>query len=877
MLTSVLVRPRRILFAAAAALAVGIPATAGVVAPAPEEMARLRRWVAEHLDGPDASAPFSFRYAGRPSAGLLKTWEKAHESRELDPTRSERVATYTDRATGLVVRCTAIVYKDFPTVEWTVVFRNGGAAETPILEDVQGLDGIWTGGGGAAVLHHARGSICTAGDYEPFATPLAPGTSSRFGGSAGRPSGDDWPYFNLQQGDAGLIVAVGWPAQWAGTFAAEADGVRIRAGQEGVHAKLLPGEEIRTPLMALQFWNGDRARSQNVWRRWMTAHGMTRPSGAPPPPQFVASSSRAYGEMVHADEGKQLMFIDRYLEEGIKLDAWWMDAGWYVQEQGWPQVGTWEVDAKRFPRGLRAVSDHAHARGLRTIVWFEPERVAPGTWLYENHSEWLLPRHAPGTAESPGLRSWSSASIGVDPVVIANLSDEPRELGAIHVAPRGMTFHPGPDGEFCVVRWTAPEAGDVAIRAAFRAADPKATTDVHVLLAGKPIFEDRVGEKGREPSCDRSLTVARGDAIDFVVGPGGNGHGFDSTSLTATLATTSGATHDAALEFAVDRNPGSAWSYGWLKPGATPDASTFTPFDRKGRPGEDASKLLNLGSPAAREWLTDHVDRTLAEQGVDLYRQDFNIDPLPFWRAADAPDRRGVTENHHVVGYLAYWDELIRRRPGLLIDSCASGGRRNDLETMRRAVPLWRTDYAFQAIADQGMTYGLSPWLPYFGSGTTAARDASYMGAGFSAVDPYAFWSNATPSISCGVDVRERGIDYKTLRTLVGRWRELSRFYYDDFYALTPYSLATDAWIAWQYNAPERREGAVQAFRRQDAPEARIRLKLHGLDADAVYALSTLDATEPREAAGRDLMATGLEVDIPARPAAAVVFYRRRD
>lgn len=35
-------------------------------------------------------------------------------------------------------------------------------------------------------------------------------------------------------------------------------------------------------------------------------------------------------------------------------------------------------------------------------------------------------------------------------------------------------------------------------------------------------------------------------------------------------------------------------------------------------------------------------------------------------------------------GYLAYWDELRRTNPDLFIDSCASGGRRNDLETMRR-------------------------------------------------------------------------------------------------------------------------------------------------------------------------------------------------
>ncbi len=106
-------------------------------------------------------------------------------------------------------------------------------------------------------------------------------------------------------------------------------------------------------------------------------------------------------------------------------------------------------------------------------------------------------------------------------------------------------------------------------------------------------------------------------------------------------------------------------------------------------------KLLDLGNPAAQKWLTDHVDKTITEQGIDLYRQDFNFDPLGYWRGNDAPDRQGITENLHVQGYLAYWDELRRRHPKLLLDSCASGGRRNDLETLRRSVPLHKTDYKY--------------------------------------------------------------------------------------------------------------------------------------------------------------------------------------
>ena len=78
-----------------------------------------------------------------------------------------------------------------------------------------------------------------------------------------------------------------------------------------------------------------------------------------------------------------------------------------------------------------------------------------------------------------------------------------------------------------------------------------------------------------------------------------------------------------------------------------------------------------------------------------------------------------MTENLHVQGYLAYWDALRQRHPKLLIDSCASGGRRNDLETMRRAVPLHPTDYNYGHLAaKQAFHQSLFQWIPYFGSNT---------------------------------------------------------------------------------------------------------------------------------------------------------------
>ena len=126
----------------------------------------------------------------------------------------------------------------------------------------------------------------------------------------------------------------------------------------------------------------------------------------------------------------------------------------------------------------------------------------------------------------------------------------------------------------------------------------------------------------------------------------------------------------------------------WFEPERVTPGTWLTEHHPEWILGGKGGGLLNLGNPAARAWLTDHVDKLMTEQGIDLYRQDFNMDPLALWRGNDAEDRQGITEIHHVEGYLAYWDELLRRHPDMFIDSCASGGRRNDLETMRRAIPL---------------------------------------------------------------------------------------------------------------------------------------------------------------------------------------------
>ena len=52
-----------------------------------------------------------------------------------------------------------------------------------------------------------------------------------------------------------------------------------------------------------------------------------------------------------------------------------------------------------------------------------------------------------------------------------------------------------------------------------------------------------------------------------------------------------------------------------------------------------------------------------------------------------------MTEIEYVMGLYRMWDEIMERFPYIFIDNCASGGRRIDLETNMRSIPMWRSDY----------------------------------------------------------------------------------------------------------------------------------------------------------------------------------------
>lgn len=298
------------------------------------------------------------------------------------------------------------------------------------------------------------------------------------------------------------------------------------------------------------------------------------------------------------------------------------------------------------------------------------------------------------------------------------------------------------------------------------------------------------------------------------------------------------------------------------------------------------NRLLNLGHPAALNWLTEHLSQMIEREGIAVYRQDFNIDPLPFWRAADAPDRQGITEIRHVEALYTLWDTLLERHPGLLIDNCASGGRRLDLETISRSVALWRSDYRyFEPVGQQCHTAGISRYLPTTATGCgypDAYLVRSAMNNGLS------LWTAWSPTASYEVYRQflppeaswQQGQPFPLQRAkaIAAEFRRVRHYFFGDFYPLTPYSTADDAWMAYQFHLPEKDAGIVLVFRRTKSATPAMRLSLRAVKADATYELLLSDEQLKRSSSalrGQELL-SGFETRIDSAPGSLLIEYRRR-
>lgn len=288
---------------------------------------------------------------------------------------------------------------------------------------------------------------------------------------------------------------------------------------------------------------------------------------------------------------------------------------------------------------------------------------------------------------------------------------------------------------------------------------------------------------------------------------------------------------------------------------------------------KNGNLLLNLGNPKAWEYCFNTIADLIEKIGIDGYRQDFNLTPISFWRNNDAEERKGISEIKHINGLYAFWDALLERFPHLIIDNCASGGRRIDIETLRRSVPLWRSDYQCPAnYPTEGaqchhLSYNL--WLPY--SGTGAGRD----------YDTYRIRSAYSSGLATNYGYSEHsnfGDNTDNLNWIKARLNEFYRLrsiMEGDFYPLTKVSDRTDIWSAAQFDRPEKNDGAIQIFRREASPYETAAFTLFNIDKKSNYCFEDADDKSKFVVSGSKLAEKGFKITLKSKRTAKIYFYNK--
>ena len=282
-------------------------------------------------------------------------------------------------------------------------------------------------------------------------------------------------------------------------------------------------------------------------------------------------------------------------------------------------------------------------------------------------------------------------------------------------------------------------------------------------------------------------------------------------------------------------------------------------------PGNNNNFLFDLGNIEARKWFLEYFGDFIEENGIDYYRQDFNIRPAPFWAANDEPGRTGMTEIRYIEGLYAYWDYLLDRFPDLLIDNCASGGRRLDLETVSRSAPLWRTDYQYgEPNGYQCHTYGLNFYLPLSGTGVNKT-------------DPYTFRSSLGSAVVLNWKITNRDFSIPEMQKCIADFKELRPYFYEDYYPLTGLDDLTgeNVWLAYQLNKPSDNSGIVVAFRRKDNQTNTISVKLRGLNPNITYSVFNDNDKSVVSGTGKEL-AEGITLKINDAPGSLLLKYSKK-
>lgn len=353
------------------------------------EKEKCRQWFNENILCTDSAPAYDFTVGGKKFSKNLNDWiiTVGKESKEGAVYRGGKT-TYINlnhTKSSLTASVEATIYEENASCEWTVSIKNNGSEKSPVIKDFYAAD--CDIGTGRSEVYFSNGANTDADDFQLHKS-LISRLPMVFNANGGRTM-SFLPYFNISGENGGVVAAVGWTGQWYTSLTQKPSTVHLRAKQEFFKAYLNAGEEVRSPLVSLTFYDGDNPlKGFNSFRKWESDCVYTESA-------FPVTCTVIAGEFDRRNSDQFVEFINSMSDEACEAsDFLWMDAGWYEYNEGWYDgVGNWVPDKSRFPEGLAPVAKAANERGMGFLLWYEPERCCENTIVYNEcakHEHWLI-------------------------------------------------------------------------------------------------------------------------------------------------------------------------------------------------------------------------------------------------------------------------------------------------------------------------------------------------------------------------------------------------------------------------------------------------------------------------------------------------------
>ena len=208
----------------------------------------------------------AFDYDGKPAqadGSYSKTIVAGSQIETAHNTAEARTMTAADGKLQIRLDCKG--YKNFPAEEYSVLLTNLSKTEpTGIAANFRSLKlSIDSPEPAMAVtLNVLRGSTCKATDFVPESFTIEAGREHVLTTTCGRSSNDYVPFLELNRDDKnGYLFAVGWTGSWKARFVNTGKAVDVEIGMERTNFRLMPGETIRQPSVAV-FVRKNRTRRE---------------------------------------------------------------------------------------------------------------------------------------------------------------------------------------------------------------------------------------------------------------------------------------------------------------------------------------------------------------------------------------------------------------------------------------------------------------------------------------------------------------------------------------------------------------------------------------------------------------------------------------